>query len=242
MKGILCAGCLGKRLYPMTLVTNKHLLPVYDRPMIYFPIGTLRNAGIKDIMVITGPENAGDFLKLLGSGKTLGVNLSYRVQDEAGGIAQAIGMCRDFAGKERCMVVLGDNIIEDSLKSHAERFESSRFGAKIFLKEVPDANRFGVAEISGNRIIDIEEKPASPKTNYEVTGVYFYDSGVFEIIASLKPSGRNELEITDVNNAYIRAGKMTFSLLKGNWTDSGTVESLHRAAQMAMELSAGKKG
>ncbi len=241
MKGIILAGGYGTRLKPMTLVTNKHLLPVYDRPMIFFPLQTLKDAGITEIMIITGPENAGDFIKLLGSGKNFGLHLTYRVQDEAGGIAQALGMCEDFVGKERCMVVLGDNIIEDNLARDAHEFEKSSYGAKIFLKEVPDAHRFGVAELSGDRIIGIEEKPKNPKTNYAVTGIYLYDASVFNIIKTLRPSARGELEITDVNNAYIKAGRMSYSILKGFWSDAGTVESLARASKLVMEKATGKK-
>ncbi len=233
MRGIICAGGFGIRLRPMTLVTNKHLLPVYDRPMIYYPLQTLKDAGVLDIMIVTGPENAGDFLRLLGSGKNLGVRLTYRVQDEAGGIAQAVGMCRDFVGKEKCMVVLGDNLIGDDLAADARAFEKSKFGAKIFLKEVPDPQRFGVAQLDADKVTKIDEKPASPKSNYAVTGVYLYDSTVFDAIATLKPSGRGELEITDVNNHYIRQGKMTYALLKGGWTDAGTVESLFNASALA---------
>jgi glucose-1-phosphate thymidylyltransferase len=241
MRGIICAGGFGTRLRPMTLVTNKHLLPVYDRPMVYYPLSTLKDAGVTDIMIVTGSENAGDFLKLLGSGKSLGVRLTYRVQDEAGGIAQAVGLCRDFVGKEKCMVVLGDNIIEDNLKPEALSFEKSGIGAKIFLKKVPDPQRFGVAELKGDKVIGIEEKPAKPKTDYAVTGVYMYDSSVFDAITALKPSGRGELEITDVNNHFIKQAKMAYALLKGGWTDAGTVESLYHASELAKsKLSGGR--
>lgn len=235
MRGIVLAGGYGTRLRPMTLVTNKHLLPVYDQPMVYFPIQTLKDAGVTDVMIITGPENAGDFLKLLGSGKNLGVRITYRVQDEAGGIAQALGMCQEFVGKQRCMVLLGDNIFEDNLAEHARSFEKSTFGAQIFLKEVLDAQRFGVAELADDRVVGIEEKPANPKTNYAVTGAYMYDPTVFEIITTLTPSGRGELEITDVNNHYIRQNKMTYAHLKGDWSDAGTIESLHRASEIARD-------
>jgi len=240
MRGIICAGGFGTRLRPMTLVTNKHLLPVYDRPMVYYPIQTLKEAGVTDIMIVTGPENAGDFLKLLGSGKGLGVRLTYRVQDEAGGIAQAVALCRDFVGKEKCMVVLGDNIIEDNLKSEAESFEKSELGAKVFLKKVPDPQRFGVAELKGDKVVGIEEKPAKPKTDYAVTGVYMYDSSVFDAIVTLKPSGRGELEITDVNNYFIGKSRMAYAILAGGWTDAGTVESLYRASELAKNRLAAK--
>jgi len=233
MRGIVCAGGFGTRLRPMTLVTNKHLLPVYDRPMVYYPIQTLKEAGITDIMIVTGPENAGDFLKLLGSGKNLGVRLTYRVQDEAGGIAQAVGLCRDFVGEQKCMVVLGDNIIEDNLKAEVDSFEKSSLGAKVFLKKVLDPQRFGVAELDGDKVIGIEEKPSAPKTDLAVTGVYLYDSSVFEAIATLKPSGRGELEITDVNNYFIGKSRMAYAILAGGWTDAGTVESLYKASTLA---------
>jgi len=233
MRGIVCAGGFGTRLRPMTLVTNKHLLPVYDRPMVYYPIQTLKEAGITDIMIVTGPENAGDFLKLLGSGKNLGVRLTYRVQDEAGGIAQAVGLCRDFVGSQKCMVVLGDNIIEDNLKAEVDSFEKSNLGAKVFLKKVLDPQRFGVAELDGDKVIGIEEKPSAPKTDLAVTGVYLYDSSVFEAIATLKPSGRGELEITDVNNYFIGKSRMAYAILAGGWTDAGTVESLYKASTLA---------
>jgi len=233
MRGIVCAGGFGTRLRPMTLVTNKHLLPVYDRPMVYYPIQTLKEAGITDIMIVTGPENAGDFLKLLGSGKNLGVRLTYRVQDEAGGIAQAVGLCRDFVGEQKCMVVLGDNIIEDNLKAEVDSFEKSSLGAKVFLKKVLDPQRFGVAELDGDKVIGIEEKPSAPKTDLAVTGVYLYDSSVFEAIATLKPSGRGELEITDVNNYFIGKSRMAYAILSGGWTDAGTVESLYKASTLA---------
>ncbi len=231
MKGIVCAGGYGKRLWPMTAVTNKHLLPVYDKPMIFYALQILKDAGITDAIVITGPENAGDFLKLLGSGKNFGIRLTYRVQDEAGGIAQAIGMCRDFVGKDNCFVILGDNIFEDGFAADVKSFDSMTFGAKIFLKRVSDASRFGVAELSGDKIISIEEKPKAPKTDLAVTGAYIYDSTVFDVIATLKPSNRGELEITDVNNHFIQRGRMTYSLLRGYWSDAGTVESLQRASE-----------
>lgn len=229
MKGVILAGGTGSRLYPLTKVTNKHLLPVYDKPMIYYPLQTLADAGLEDIMIISGRGHAGHFLELLGSGSEFGVNLTYEIQEEAGGIAQALGLAGDFADNEPVTVILGDNIFQDNMKKALESFDS---GAMIFLKEVPDANRFGVAEIKGNRIISIEEKPSLPKSNFAVTGLYIYDPGVFNIIHTLKPSGRGELEITDVNNEYIRMGKMSYSVLSGFWSDAGTFESLFRASEL----------
>ncbi len=226
MKGIILAGGTGSRLFPLTKITNKHLLPVYDKPMICYPLKTLIDAGIKDILIVSGRGHVGDFLELLGSGSGKGVRLSYEVQEGAGGIAQALGLAEQWAGTEAVAVILGDNIFEDSIEDAIRSFSS---GARIFLKEVPDAKRFGVAEIAGDRIIRIEEKPEHPKSNLAVTGLYVYDSDVFRIIKGLKPSGRGELEITDVNNAYIKKGAMTFSLLQGFWSDAGTFDSLLRA-------------
>lgn len=234
MKGIVLAGGMGTRLLPLTKVTNKHLLPVYDRPMIYFPIEVLRKAGIKEILIVTGPENAGDFMKLLGSGKEFGVEFSYKIQDEAGGIAQALGLARGFVNaNERFAVILGDNIFADAVSASIARFEKEKFRAKIFLKEVDNPERFGVPEIKGDRILSIEEKPRKPKSNYCVTGLYLYDSSVFEIISRLKPSSRGELEITDVNNEFIRRGEMGYEIVKSGWSDAGTFESLFNAAALA---------
>ncbi len=233
MKGIILAGGTGSRLYPLTKVTNKHLLPVYDKPMIYYPLQTLIDAGIEDIMIVSGRGHAGHFLELLGSGVEFGVHLTYEIQEEAGGIAQALNLAKDFSDDESVVVVLGDNIFQDCVRNSVESFKS---GATIFLKEVPDANRFGVAETEGNRIIAIEEKPAVPKSNLAVTGLYIYDSRVFDIIRTLKPSGRGELEITDVNNEYIRMGEMSFSVLQGFWSDAGTFESLFRASELARDM------
>lgn len=229
MKGIILAGGTGSRLYPLTKVTNKHLLPVYDKPMIYYPLQTLVNAGIEDIMIISGRGHAGHFLELLGSGSEFGVHLTYEIQEEAGGIAQALGLAEDFADNESVAVILGDNIFQDNVRDEVWSFKS---GAKIFLKEVPDSNRFGVAEIKGERIISIEEKPAAPKSNLAVTGLYIYDTEVFDVIHTLKPSARGELEITDVNNEYISMGKMSYSVLSGFWSDAGTFESLFRASEL----------
>lgn len=229
MKGIILAGGTGSRLYPLTKVTNKHLLPVYDKPMIYYPLQTLVNAGIDDIMIVSGRGHAGHFLELLGSGSKFGVRLTYEIQDQAGGIAQALSLTEGFADDESVVVILGDNIFEDNIRDAVESFES---GSKVFLKEVTDANRFGVAEIEDDRIASIEEKPDMPKSDLAVTGLYIYDPSVFDIIKTLKPSGRGELEITDVNNEYIRMGGMGFSTLNGYWSDAGTLESLFRASEM----------
>lgn len=236
MKGVILAGGLGTRLRPLTLVTNKHLLPVYDRPMIYYPIQCLLNAGINEILVVTGGDHAGDFLKLLGNGKALGIKrLHYTYQDGEGGIAEALKLAEDFAEGGKIAVVLGDNIIEKNIRHAVSDFFSQRSGAKILLKEVPDPHRFGVAEIEGDRIVRIVEKPKEPKSNLAVTGIYFYDNDVFEIAKTLKPSARGELEITDVNNHYLERGDLTYDLLDGWWTDAGTFESLHRASTMVAE-------
>ena len=234
MKGIILAGGTGSRLYPLTKVTNKHLLPVYDKPMIYYPLHTLINAGIDDIMIVSGRGHAGHFLELLGSGAEFGVKLTYEIQDEAGGIAQALSLTEDFADDENVVVILGDNIFGSDIRSAIESFNS---GARIFLKEVEDANRFGVAEIDGDRIVSIEEKPDMPKSNFAVTGLYIYDSRVFDIVRNMKPSQREELEITDVNNEYIRMGEMTYSVLDGYWSDAGTFESLFRASELVKDAA-----
>jgi len=233
MKGLVLAGGLGSRLRPLTAVTNKHLLPVYDRPMIYYPIQTLVNAGIDDIMIVTGGNSAGDFLKLLGNGKEFGLkHLNYTYQQGEGGIADALALAEHFADGEKICVILGDNIIQGSIAPAVQAFEKQERGARILLKEVPDAERFGVAELSGDRILGIEEKPARPKSPYAVIGIYLYDGTVFEKVRKLVPSRRNELEITDVNNAYIQEGSMSYSFLDGWWTDAGTFESLLRAANL----------
>src|SRR5689334_5276678 len=239
MKGIVLAGGLGTRMYPATKVTNKHLLPVYNRPMIYYPIQTLVDAGISEILIVTGGRNSGDFLRLLANGKQFGLNhINYTYQEGEGGIADALSLAEHFADGQKICVVLGDNIIETNIREAADRFRQQPSGAHILLKEVHDAERFGVAEISGDRIVGIEEKPAKPKSNYAVTGIYMYDPSVFDKIKTLVPSGRGELEITDVNNAYIREGNMTFSYLNGWWTDAGTFESLLRAANLVAQSSA----
>jgi glucose-1-phosphate thymidylyltransferase len=234
MKGIVLAGGTGSRLFPLTKITNKHLLPIYDKPMIFYPIQTLVDAGVTDIMVVTGGKNSGDFMRLLANGKHFGLKyISYTYQEGEGGIADALSLCQHFADGQPICVVLGDNIIEKDIRSAADAFHAQGTGARILLKEVPDAERFGVAEFSADRpdrIIGIEEKPEHPKSKYAVTGIYMYDATVFEKIQTCKPSRRNELEITDVNNAYIREGTMSFSFLDGWWTDAGTFESLLRAA------------
>ena len=236
MKGVVLAGGLGKRLEPLTRITNKHLLPVYDRPMIYYPIQTLIEAGLTEILIVTGGNNAGDFLRLLGNGEEFGLkHLDYTYQRGEGGIAEALRLAEHFAAGKSIAVMLGDNLIEKSIRPYVERFRSLGRGASLLLKEVEDPWRFGVAELDGDRIVSIEEKPQRPKSNYVVTGIYFYDARVFEIIRTLKPSARGELEITDVNNAYIARGEMTYDLLDGWWTDAGLPETLFRAAQLVRE-------
>jgi glucose-1-phosphate thymidylyltransferase len=233
LKGIVLAGGSGSRLFPLTKITNKHLLPIYDKPMIYYPIQTLVEAGIRDILLVTGGRNSGDFLRLLANGKEFGLaHLNYTYQEGEGGIADALALAEHFADNEKMCVILGDNIIEGSIAGAVQAFEKQDRGAHILLKKVPDAERFGVAELEGNRIVGIEEKPARPKSPYAVTGIYLFDGTVFEKVRSLVPSRRGELEITDVNNAYIREGSMTFSFLDGWWTDAGTFESLLRAANL----------
>ena len=235
MKGIILAGGTGSRMMPNTKVTNKHLLPVYNKPMIYYPLEMLIDAGITNIMIVSGPGHAGHFLNLLGSGKEFGAKLSYEIQDEAGGIAQALGLCEDFADEEKVAIVLGDNIFQDKIHTAVNDFEKQSYGAKIFLKEVSDAGRFGVAEIEGDKIINIEEKPKAPKSNQAVTGLYMYDKPVWNVIKTLKPSGRGELEITDVNNFFVKQGQMTYEKLNGWWTDAGTFPSWMRANNLVAE-------
>ena len=235
MKGVVLAGGTGSRLFPLTKITNKHLLPVYDKPMVYYPINTLVEAGIDEILLVTGGRNSGDFLRLLANGKEVGAHLSYTYQEGEGGIADALSLAERFAQGESICVILGDNIIEGSIRTAVEAFRKQDRGARILLKEVQDAERFGVAEIQGNRIIGIEEKPEKPKSNYAVTGIYMYDSSVFTKIHTLVPSRRGELEITDVNNGYIREGTMEFSYLEGWWTDAGTFDSLLRAANLVAD-------
>ena len=239
MKGIILAGGLGTRLYPLTKVTNKHLLPVYDRPMIYYPIQTLINAGIDDILIVTGGNNAGDFLKLLGNGKEFGLkHINYTYQEGEGGIADALRLAEFFSAKEKICVVLGDNIIEKNIRQAVDAFRGQEEGAKILLKEVPDPGRFGVAEFDGDRIVRIEEKPKVPRSKHAVIGIYLFDPQVFDIIRTLKPSHRGELEITDVNNWYVERGLMTWSILDGWWTDAGTFESLLRSNNLVSKTGA----
>jgi len=233
MKGVILAGGEGTRLLPLTRVTNKHLLPVGTKPMIYYPIETLVKSGIKDILIVTGGNNPGDFLKLLRDGREFGLKeIHYTYQEGSGGIAQALSLAEDFADGGKIVVILGDNIFEDTFSEAVRDFEKQEKGAKIFLKEVPDPYRFGVAEIKDGKIVNIEEKPKKPKSNLAVTGLYMYDNQVFDIIKTLKPSERGELEITDVNNFYIRQGAMTYEILKGYWTDAGTFPSLLRATKL----------
>lgn len=233
MKGVVLAGGTGSRLFPLTKITNKHLLPIYDKPMIFYPIQTLVAAGIREILVVTGGRNSGDFLRLLANGREFGLkHLDYTYQEGEGGIADALGLAEHFADGDKICVILGDNIIEGTIRGAVEDFKKQERGAKILLKEVPDAERFGVAELRDGHIVGIEEKPKRPKSNYAVTGIYMYDGTVFEKVRELVPSGRGELEITDVNNAYIREGSMTYAYLEGWWTDAGTFDSLLRAANL----------
>jgi glucose-1-phosphate thymidylyltransferase len=236
MKGVILAGGTGSRLYPLTKVTNKHLLPVGRKPMILHPVDKLIKAGIKEIIVVTGVEHMGDVVNLLGSGKDFGCEFSYKVQDQAGGIAQALGLTESFCRGSKICVILGDNIFEDELTSFSRSFHEQTTGAKVLLKKVTDPQRFGVPELKGDKIIGIEEKPKNPKSSYAVTGIYFYDSQVFDLIKKLKPSGRGELEITDVNNFYVQNGTMTYDMFQGNWTDAGTFESLQLANQLMSQL------
>ncbi len=242
MKGVVLAGGLGSRLRPLTAITNKHLLPVYDQPMIYYPIQTLVNAGITDIMIVTGGNSAGDFLRLLGNGKAFGLkHLNYTYQEGEGGIAEALALVEHFAAGDSVCVVLGDNIIEGNIAAAAQAYKQQGRGAKIILKKVPDPDRFGVPELDGKRVVAIEEKPSSPKSEYAVIGIYMYDANVYDIIRTLEPSRRGELEITDVNNAYIGRDEMTWEELQGWWSDAGTFESLLRASSLVAETGANKK-
>lgn len=237
MKGVVLAGGLGKRLYPLTKITNKHLLPIYNKPMIYYPIETLVEAGIKDILIVTGGNHAGEFLRLLGNGKQFGLkHINYTYQEGERGIAAALSLAEHFSGGQKIVVILGDNIIERSIKCYVDRFRQQPRGARILIKRVSAPQRFGVVELKGKKVIAIKEKPKRPKTNYIVTGIYMYDNQVFEIIKGLKPSKRGELEITDVNNAYLKKGELEYDILQGWWTDSGTFDSLLRANNLAMRL------
>ena len=241
MKGVVLAGGLGMRLRPLTAVTNKHLLPVYNQPMIYYPVQTLVTAGITDIMIVTGGNSAGDFLKLLGNGKAFGLkHLNYAYQEGEGGIAEALSLVEHFAGDDPVCVILGDNIIEGHIRAAVRAYDRENGGAKIMLKRVPDPQRFGVPELEGRNVARIEEKPDFPKSEYAVVGIYIYDNQVYDIIRTLRPSNRGELEITDVNNAYIERGKMTWEELEGWWTDAGTFESLLRASNLVAQTGANK--
>ncbi|MEI7765930.1 MAG: sugar phosphate nucleotidyltransferase [Phycisphaerae bacterium] len=241
MKGVILAGGLGSRLLPLTKITNKHLLPVYNKPMIYYPLQCLLNAGIDDVLIVTGGQFAGEFVRLLGNGSELGLRkLRFAYQAGEGGIAEALGLAEDFANGDRIVVVLGDNIIERNIAASVAAFAKQPKGARILLKEVHDPHRFGVATVQDDRIVRIVEKPAQPETKLAVTGIYMYDASVFDLIRPLKPSARGELEITDVNNAYVRAGTMTWEMLNGWWTDAGTYDSLYRATQLVVEGGANK--
>ncbi|NOU73884.1 NTP transferase domain-containing protein [Paenibacillus sp. LMG 31458] len=241
MKGIILAGGTGSRLYPLTKVTNKHLLPVGKYPMIFHSVAKLKQADINDILIVTGKEHMGDVVNLLGSGREMGVTFTYKVQDEAGGIAQALDLAEHFVGNDQMVVILGDNVFEESIVPFVDNFRVQRNGAKILIQEVQDPQRYGVPELQGEKIISIEEKPKQPKSNYAVTGIYMYDSSVFEIVKTLKPSGRGELEITDVNNAYIEKNELTYDILQGWWTDAGTHPSLAKANELAKDLFFGEE-
>ncbi|MFC4807916.1 sugar phosphate nucleotidyltransferase [Paenibacillus sp. GCM10023250] len=237
MKGIILAGGKGSRLLPLTKVTNKHLLPVGKYPMIYYPVFKLKQAGITEILVVTGKEDIGDVVNLLGSGQEMNVAFTYKVQDEAGGIAQALDLAEHFVGSDKMAVILGDNVFEESIVPFVNRFKEQDKGAKIVIREVQSPQRFGVPELLEDKIVSIEEKPLYPKSNYAVTGIYMFDNTVFDIVKTLKPSDRGELEITDVNNAYIERNELTFEILSGWWTDAGTHESFVHANELAKDLS-----
>jgi glucose-1-phosphate thymidylyltransferase len=236
MKGIVLAGGLGTRLFPLTKITNKHLLPIYNKPMIYYPIEAMVGAGIRDILIVTGGKYAGDFLQLLGNGREFGLkHINYAYQEGEGGIAQALSLAEFFADRNPICVILGDNIVERSIAPYVQNFNKQQSGARILLKEVSDPQRFGVPKIQGGKIVRIDEKPSAPASQYAVTGIYMYDASVFEIIKTLKPSKRGELEITDVNNAYIEQGSMHYDILDGWWTDAGTFESLLHASTLVSQ-------
>lgn len=236
MKGVILAGGTGSRLFPLTKVTNKHLLPVGKYPMIFHSVYKLKQADIYDILIVTGKDHMGDVVNLLGSGKEMGVTFTYKVQDEAGGIAQALGLAEHFVGDDQVVVILGDNVFADSIAEFALKFRTQQYGAKILIQEVHDPQRYGVAELNENNIVSIEEKPLTPKSNFAVTGIYMYDNKVFEIVKTLKPSGRGELEITDVNNEYIKRKQLTYDILLDWWTDAGTHASLAKANELAQNL------
>ncbi|MDA0874777.1 MAG: sugar phosphate nucleotidyltransferase [Bacteroidetes bacterium] len=239
MKGVVLAGGTGSRLFPLTRVTNKHLLPVGRYPMIYHPLLRLRRAGVTDIVLVTSPEHMGDVVNLLGSGSRLGIDLTYRVQDEPGGIAQALGLCETFVGNDPFVVVLGDNILGEDLTAHVAAFEAQTAaggGARVLLKEVHDPERYGVPEFQGDRIVRVIEKPSVPPSSYSVVGIYFYEPGVFDFIRTLSPSQRGELEISDVSNRYAQAGTLTHGVLQSWWGDAGTFEGLEEANRLARDL------
>lgn len=241
MKGILLAGGTGSRLYPLTKVTNKHLLPVGKYPMIFHSIVKLKEAGVYDIIIVTGKEHMGDVVNLLGSGSEMGVTFTYKVQDESGGIAQALGLAEHFVGNDQMVVILGDNIFADNIKPYVEKFSKQCTGGKILIQEVKDPERFGVPELNGDIIVSIEEKPKFPLSTFAVTGIYMYDNTVFDIIRKLRPSERGELEITDVNNAYIERNELTYDILQGWWTDAGTYDSLAKANELAKDIVFGEE-
>ncbi len=246
MKGIILAGGTGSRLYPCTKVTNKHLLPVYDKPMIYYPLNTLLNAGIKDILIVSGPGHAGDFVNLLGSGKEFGAKLSYEIQEEAGGIAQALGLAENFIGKDPFLVILGDNIFEDNINEDVEKFKFRLLQGsicKLFLKKVDlkAAKRFGIAITEGDKVIHVDEKPDDPKSDLAMTGLYMFDPTVFDVIRNLSPSERGEFEITDAIDKYVGAGNCHFKILEGFWSDAGTFESLNKASNLIRSKSENKE-
>ncbi|MFB5763867.1 sugar phosphate nucleotidyltransferase [Paenibacillus medicaginis] len=241
MKGIILAGGTGSRLYPLTKVTNKHLLPVGKYPMIFHAVYKLKQADIHDILIVTGKEHMGDVVNLLGSGLEMGVTFTYKVQDEAGGIAQALDLAEQFVGGDQMVVILGDNVFEDDISPFVDNFRKQAVGAKLLLQKVHDPHRFGVAELQGDHIVSIEEKPKEPKSDFAVTGIYMFDHNVFDIVKILKPSDRGELEITDVNNAYIANGTLTFDVLEGWWTDAGTHASLARANELAKDIMFGEE-
>jgi len=234
MKGVILAGGTGSRLWPLTKVTNKHLLAVGQKPMLYYPLAKLITGGIDEILIVTGVEHMGDVVNLLGSGKEFNCRLTYKVQDEAGGIAQALALAENFAGSDPVTVILGDNIFQSSLADHIASFMKQGIGARVLLKEVHDPHRFGVAQVDSGRVLSIEEKPKEPKSNFAVTGIYFYDAQVYSIIRKLRPSGRGELEITDVNNAYIAKNQLHFNMLTGWWSDAGTFESLAKVNELVL--------
>lgn len=241
MKGIILAGGSGSRLYPVTHAVNKHLLPVGKYPMVFYPLAKMHQSGIAEVLIVTNPEQIGSFVRLLGSGWQYGMQFTFKVQDQPGGIAQALGLAEGFVGQDRCLVILGDNIFSADLTPAIRQYQQQPSGAQVFLKPVPDPNRYGIATLQENQVIGIEEKPQNPASDLCVTGIYLYDSQVFEIIRALKPSGRNELEITDVNNAYIGKRQLSYTILEGWWTDAGTFDSLQLANEYARDVRLGKE-